>query len=345
MPTVHPGLYKRGRFWYYNVSAHGHRSHGSTRATDLTTARMVLEGKRRELLHQIYSLTKKVKSFEEVAREWYQVNRAIFSKGHLKSSESVLRNWVYPSIGSLPADEILYPRAAELRSLMLEKGCSPTFVNNTIKLVRAVLNYAVNREYIKSVPFRLPKLKVQKQPRAIVPASRIHEFFAEVDRATKNSQIQVMLRVMVGLGLREAEVLGMRWEWFDFDQKTYCVGVSKGKEARVIPVPTWLWNAIHDMPKSVSPWVFPAPNGEPHCPQLCKKTLYRVCKDMGLGNVTHHRLRATFASLHAEAGTPLPEIQGMLGHKQITTTMIYVEQSLGAKRRAQDALSQKLGLA
>lgn len=42
--------------------------------------------------------------------------------------------------------------------------------------------------------------------------------------------------------------------------------------------------------------------------------------------------------------TPVAEIQGMLGHKQIQTTMIYVEQSLDAKRRAQDALSQKLGL-
>jgi len=56
------------------------------------------------------------------------------------------------------------------------------------------------------------------------------------------------------------------------------------------------------------------------------------------------RLRATFASLHAEAGTPLPEIQGMLGHKNIATTMIYVETSLDAKRKSQDALSLKLGL-
>jgi site-specific recombinase XerD len=35
----------------------------------------------------------------------------------------------------------------------------------------------------------------------------------------------------------------------------------------------------------------------------------------------------------------------MLGHKAITTTQIYLETSLDAKRRAQDALGQKLGLA
>jgi len=57
-----------------------------------------------------------------------------------------------------------------------------------------------------------------------------------------------------------------------------------------------------------------------------------------------HRLRATFASLHAEAGTPITEIKDLLGHKNIQTTMIYVETSLESKRHSQDALGMKLGL-
>ena len=85
--------------------------------------------------------------------------------------------------------------------------------------------------------------------------------------------------------------------------------------------------------------------GKPHRSQLCKKALDRVCIKMGVGKVTQHRLRATFASLHAAAGTPISEIQGLLGHKNIQTTMIYVETSLVAKRQAQDTLSKQLGLA
>jgi hypothetical protein len=34
----------------------------------------------------------------------------------------------------------------------------------------------------------------------------------------------------------------------------------------------------------------------------------------------------------------------MLGHLSITTTMIYVEQSLENKRRAQDSMGRRLGL-
>ena len=140
--------------------------------------------------------------------------------------------------------------------------------------------------------------------------------------------------------------MGMRREWFDPNNQTYTVGKAKGKEARVIPVPLWLWDAIHGMPQSqLSEWMFPAADGKPHRSQFCTKALDRVCRRMGVGKVTQHRLRATFASLHAAAGTPISEIQGLLGHKNIQTTMIYVETSLDAKRQAQDALGLKLGLA
>ncbi len=155
-----------------------------------------------------------------------------------------------------------------------------------------------------------------------------------------------MFRVMVGLGLRQSEALGMRWEWFDAAQRTYCVGLAKGKDARVIPVPSWLWSALHESTsRTLSEWVFPAHDSKPHRPNFLQKPLETIAKKMGLGHLTQHRLRATFASLHAQAGTPITEIQGMLGHKNITTTMIYVETSLDAKRRAQDTLSLRLGFA
>ena len=150
---------------------------------------------------------------------------------------------------------------------------------------------------------------------------------------------------MVGLGLRESEAMGLRWDWFNPEQKTYAVGKAKSRDIRVVPVPDWLWNMIHAMPKTISEWVFPAEDGNPHRAQFVKKVLQRVCQELGLGNVTQHQLRATFASLHAEAGTPITEIKELLGHKDISTTMIYVESSLDAKRKAQDVLSQRLGFA
>lgn len=135
----------------------------------------------------------------------------------------------------------------------------------------------------------------------------------------------------------------MRWQWFDAEQRTYVVGRAKGKEARVLPVPDWLWNAVQAMPKTLGEWVFPASDGKPHRPNYCRRVLDTVAEELNLGRLTAHRLRASHASILAELGTPISEIQGCLGHKSVTTTMLYIEQSLENKRKAQDALSQKLG--
>ena len=343
--NITPGLRKKGRFWHYSLMINGQRVHGSTRASDLATAKTVLEEKRKELLNGQCGVITRIPTLAEITKEWLRVHQRVHSRKHLLSVEQHTRIWILPALGTTRIDRIRAADVFALRSRMLGKEKSITTVNNAQKVLKLIVGYGLKMGYLDHVPFHLPMLRVQKKPRPVLPAVRVQEFFSQIDQEARNSHIPVLVRVMVGLGLRESEALGMRWEWFNLAQRTYVVGKAKGKEARVIPVPSWLWDAIHAMPKTLSEWVFPADDGKPHRAQFCKKVLQRVCSKMGLGNVTQHRLRATFASLHAEAGTPITEIQGMLGHKSVTTTMIYVEQSLESKRRSQDALSQRLGLA
>lgn len=62
---------------------------------------------------------------------------------------------------------------------------------------------------------------------------------------------------------------------------------------------------------------------------LCKGWLNNVVAKAGMKllklGLTPHRLRATFATLHSLAGTPIRDIQAMLRHKHIGTTLIYIE--------------------
>ncbi|MGA2081843.1 MAG: site-specific integrase [Holophaga sp.] len=344
MANAYPGLKKIGQFWHYELRVNGHRLHGSTKATDLPTAKKVLEAKRREALEGQYRIVSRIPTLKELFDQWFNNHRAVFSVKHLVPVECIYRNWLHPRLGAVKIDQIGGNAVDALRSEAITLGRSPRYVNNILQVLRLLLNYGVKLGSIKDVPIKIRMARIQKKPRQILPGTRVQEFLTTVDQSAKNPHVPVMLRVMVGLGLRESEVLGMRLEWFDMENQTYTVGKAKGKEARVLPVPAWLWSAIHEMPKVISPWVFPAVDGKPHRSQYCKNALGRVCKKLGLGNVTQHSLRATFASLHAEAGTPIPEIQGMLGHKSIQTTMLYVEQSLDAKRKAQDALGKRLGL-
>lgn len=341
-----PGLKKVGPFWHYSIQVNGQRAHGSTKATDLGTARKVVDEKRRELLHGQLKLNKKVPpSLNQVWDAWWKANQTAFSRKHLVSVECRYRRWIKPNLGTQRVDQIKADAVMGVRSLVLDAGCSGRYANNTLELLRALVRFAIRLGHLDQLPFNVKPLRLQKKPRPTIPAAQVQAFLEAAGRLSSNPQVKVMLRTLVALGLREGELLGMRWEWFDLEQRTYVVGKAKGKEARVLPVPSWLWEALYAMPKPICEWVFPAEDGKPHRSGFLRKPLAAISKELGLGNLTQHRLRATFATLHADSGTPITEIQGMLGHKNIATTMIYVETSLDAKRKAQDTLSQRLKLA
>jgi integrase len=305
-----------------------------------------VDEKRRELLHGQLRLNKKVPpSLNQVWDAWWKANLTAFSRRHLVSAECRYRRWIKPHLGTQRVDQIRADAVMGVRSQVLDAGCSGRYANNTLELLRALVRFAIRLGYLDQLPFNVKPLRIQKKPRPTIPAAQVQAFLEAAGRLSANPQVRVMLRTLIALGLREGELLGMRWEWFDLEQRTYVVGKAKGKEARVLPVPSWLWEALYTMPKPLSEWVFPAEDGKQHRSGFLRKPLASISKELGLGNLTQHRLRATFATLHADSGTPITEIQGMLGHKNIATTMIYIEQTLDAKRRAQEVFSQKLGFA
>jgi integrase len=332
--------------WLYCFKINQQVFKGSTRARDRMTAGKILDEKRKEAILEQKGLQSRIPTVTELVALWFSAHQSIHSRSHLVSVEGALRLWVCPKLGNVRIDRVTTLMVENARQGMLDAGRSPVSANLMIRSVRLLWRWAVRIGYIDAVPFLVHQMKVQRKPRPVVPVARVKEFFEVVDGITTNPQVKVMMRVMVGLGLRRTEALGMRWEWFSAEQRTYTVGKAKGKDARIIPVPAWLWESIHAMPKTLSEWVFPSTkDGKPHRHNFLTKPLKEAAAKLKLGRLTQHRLRATFASLHAQSGCPITEIQGMLGHRNLATTMIYVETSLEAKRAAQDALSQKLGLA
>ncbi|MFC0573367.1 tyrosine-type recombinase/integrase [Paraburkholderia solisilvae] len=57
-----------------------------------------------------------------------------------------------------------------------------------------------------------------------------------------------------------------------------------------------------------------------------------------------HRLRGTFATLLSEHGTPVQTIQRVLRHKDVRTTLGYLESDLAHAARAQARIAEQGGL-
>ena len=122
-------------------------------------------------------------------------------------------------------------------------------------------------------------------------------------------------------------------------------GVWRTKSARdrKVPIPVEFAERLLRARENHGPdnFLFCDSNGHP-CASLWR-ILQRVAKRAGVENATLHKFRRTFATMHSEKGTPIQTIQRWLGHRDIKTTLRYLEATAAESEAAQKATEAVFG--
>ena len=265
------------------------------------------------------------------------------SEAHVDRAERAVEKHILPVCGQLPVDQVdddvvdliikTYmdnpsnsTRRKDKEGNELDpKGRTRDGANTVLAYLKMIIRPLIKKGFIVALPYETKLMDVQEKVRPYLPMESVPAFLAAVDR-TGNLHQQISVRAMLYMGLREDEALGMRWEWFGGDLDTYTPGKTKGKEAVILPVHPELRELIRQQ-KSLSQWVLPAEDGEPHRAQFSTKAIKRGGKVLGLA-LSPHRMRTTVATLMARAGVPTTTIQRQLRHKDINTTLRYIQVGL-----------------
>jgi integrase/recombinase XerC len=292
--------------------------------------------------------------------EWEKVAAVTNAEQQVKSMRAQVISHLRPLL-AIPIDQLTTERVqATLLGYLQAKGVgpgrqahTPGGANALLLRLNTLIGWAVRCGYLSKKPYEVKRFKRQQEPRPVVRAAKAKDFLIALDKIGRSPDRKLGIALMLALGLRESEALGLRWEYLDLDHGCLVVGriedgrfQTKGGEARRLPIPTWLlerlrarWAATGEPTDGL---VLPGPINpksklpDPHSPGYTAPLVRRVGKSIGLPGLSPHRLRASFASaLVLEARVPLPQAQKMLGHKHLTTTMRYVE---GAEEH-QDALA------
>jgi integrase len=160
-----------------------------------------------------------------------------------------------------------------------------------------------------------------------------------------------LLSVLIGCGLRRAEVAALRLEDFQLREGHWAIVDLRGKggHVRTIPVPQWVKASIDRWAAGAnitSGPLFRSINkagricGDGFTPKVIWAIVKGNAKNCGLPTVAPHDLRRTCARLCHQAGGELEQIQFLLGHVSIQTT----ERYLGCKQRFQNAVNDHIGL-
>lgn len=146
----------------------------------------------------------------------------------------------------------------------------------------------------------------------------------------------VVLGVMTGM--RKGELLPLRWNRIDSQQKSITLeaGDTKNGKKRTIPLNEAALEALRRRQAlSTNEYVFSTKQG--HLTDV-KRSFATACKRAGIEEVTPHILRHTAASWMVIAGIPLYEVSKLLGHSSLAVTSRYAHLAPENLRTAVDVL-------
>ena len=318
----------------------GKRVQRSTGETSKPRAEQVAQRAYREA--QLWAHGKTiVPTLREAVAQWLAVHSPIASRAHIKVVETFGRLYLY-ELANLPIDELTTAIVEAARNRHLQTH-APASTNQWLKTLRLVCNWAVRRRVIPATPFSVKTIKVQKRPRPVLSVSLAQEWLAAIDEREGNRRgVRTAVRLMLSIGLREIETITARWEWIDWERLTYTPGVTKGREADPIPVPTWLLEYLRPHRRS-SGLIVTRRGGGPFKSGFTRRAMLHANEVVDGGHITAHRLRGTFATLLSENGVPVQTIQRAMRHKSPMTTMGYLEVDLKSVAVAQARIAHQFG--
>lgn len=262
-----------------------------------------------------------------------------------------------PELGGIRLDE-LAPLDVEHALARLSERMSPKHLRNVHAVLRRALNDAVRKGMVtRNVAGRefvdAPRVP-DEEPAAFTSAE-----VARLLLAARGDRLEAPLRVAIGTGLRQGELLGLAWEDLDLagrrihvrreltrvDGRYVRAELKTGSRSRrVLPLAPELVDVLerHEaaireeglVPIATGP-VFVSPAGAPLNGSWMTHRLYQLEERAGIRRLPWKNLRTTFASRLFEAGVSDRVIADWLGHTRTKTTHgHYIDTADASQERA-----------
>ena len=238
------------------------------------------------------------------------------------------------------------------RSHLIERGLSAASINLALAALRKLASEAAANGGLSPLAAAgirgVPGVRTGNW----LTLQQAQHLLAEPDpETTKGLRDRVLLGLLVGCGLRRGELAGLVFDDVAQREGRWAIVDLVGKHGRVrtVPMPSWAKTALDGWASAAgisSGAVLRRVDkggrvGDgPITPQGVFEAVVGYARKAGLGKITPHDLRRTFAKLAHLGRAPLEQIQISLGHASIQTT----ERYLGLKQNLHDAPCDRLGL-
>ena len=200
--------------------------------------------------------------------------------------------------------------------------------NKTLENTRANLSAFFQWMALEDLIPKNPCLSIK----TIKTKREIKNAFSDVEidalrSACKSRKERALIEVLLATGIRVSELSFMDVADINFSALSVHVQHGKGNKERITYITNVAASRLCDYLNARSedgPALFYNKNHERLNAGGIRCVLNSIAKRAGVDNVHPHRFRRTFATRLAARGMDIQEIQTLLGHNNINTTMLYV---------------------
>jgi len=214
---------------------------------------------------------------------------------------------------------------------MLTAGKAPATVNRHISTIKHMMTKAeewgwISERTLKEVR-RTKKLPENNKRLRYLSDDEISRLLDACRRSSVASELLPIVTLALNTGMRQGEILGLRWSQVDMRNGLILLSDTKSGERREIPLNDSAKASLSSIPEDIT-------GGKVFQTHLEGPSWTTALRRAGIKDFHFHDLRHTFASRLVMKGVDLATLQSLLGHKTITMTLRYAHLSPSHRNKA-----------
>ena len=316
--------------------------------------------------------------FIDFIKDWLEIVRKTIEPSTYTSYQQIVNDRINKYFSKKPI-KLVDLQAIDIQeyyNTLYKDGLSGNSVIHHHAIIRKCLDYAYKMDIIPNNPAdKVQRPKKEQYIGSFYNENELNELFEK----SKDDPMHLIILVTAYYGLRRSEVLGLKWDAFDFENKTitikHTVIIAKldGKRQLIKKDRTKNKSSYRTLPlvdelavkllefkeqqeyfkkafgksysKEYKDYVFIKPDGKLVRPDYISEHFKILLNNLGLRHIRFHDLRHSCASLLLAKGVPMKAIQEWLGHSNFSTTAnIYAHLDSNSKQFSADTISSAFNL-
>ena len=202
--------------------------------------------------------------------------------------------------------------------------CSKTTIDNIRRNISSFFTWLEEEDYIIKSPMRrIHKIKTTKTVKEVISDEEIEQMRDKC----KNLRDLAIIDLLYSTGIRIGELVRLNIDDIDFEERE-CIVFGKGDKERRVYFDAKTKIHLTDYINSrfdTNPALFVTLDAPYDRLQISgvEIRLRHLGRELGINKVHPHKFRRTMATRAIDKGMPIEQVQKLLGHSQIDTTMHY----------------------